>query len=114
MLEELLAKGEPRPITILYGANSIDEIAYADILKRAREELGIPTWYAVRDPEGATPGMSIGVVDAHMIAGRVPDYLERIFYVSGPQAMVSATRKVLRELGVPRHRIRTDFFPGLA
>ncbi len=114
MLEELLAKGEPRPITILYGANSIDEIAYADILKRAREELGIPTWYAVRDPQGAAPGMSIGLVDAHMIAGRVPDYLERIFYVSGPQAMVSATRKVLRELGVPRHRIRTDFFPGLA
>jgi ferredoxin-NADP reductase len=114
MLEHLLERGEVRPISLLYGSNSIDEFAYADILKRAREELGIQTWYAVRDPAGATAEMTVGLVDAQMIQRRIPDYRERIFYVSGPQAMVSATRATLRELGVPSRRIRTDFFPGLA
>lgn len=114
MLEELLENGEARPITVLYGNNHIAEIAYADLLMRAREELGIATWYAVRDPDGATKDMTIGIVDAAMITRRVPDYRERTFYVSGPQVMVSATRKTLRDLGVPPWRIKTDFFPGLA
>lgn len=114
MLEELLERGEPRPITVLYGNNRIEEIAYADVLRRAREELRIPTWYALREPAGAIANMTIGTIDAAMITHRVPDYRERIFYVSGPQAMVSATRKTLRDLGVPARRIKTDFFPGLA
>ena len=103
-----------RAITVLYGNNRIDEIAYADVLKRARDELHIQTWYAVREAAGATPEMNIGFIDAAMIQYRVPDYRERTFFVSGPQAMVSATRKTLRELGVPSWRIKTDFFPGLA
>ena len=114
MLEELLQRGEARPIKVLYGNNRLDEVAYADVLKRARDELGIQTWYAVRDPAGATDDMTIGFIDAAMIEERIPDYRERTFYVSGPQVMVSATRKTLRELGVPSWRIKTDFFPGLA
>ena len=114
MLGDLLDRGEPRPIAVLYGTNRIDEIAYADVLKRAREELGIPTYYAVRDPAGATPDMTIGIIDEAMIRQRTPDYRERTFYVSGPQAMVATTRKTLREMGVPLRRIKTDFFPGLA
>jgi ferredoxin-NADP reductase len=114
MLGELLARGEARPITILYGNNRIEEIAYADLLKRAREELSIPTHYAVRDGTGAAPDMTIGFIDAEMIRTRVPDLGERTFYVSGPQAMVSATKDMLLGMGVHRRRIRTDFFPGLA
>lgn len=114
MLEELLARGDPRPVTVLYGNNRIDEVAYADLLKRAREELGIATWYAVREPEGAPAEVQIGLIDAAMITSRIPDYRQRTFYISGPQAMVSATRRTLRELGVPFWRIKTDFFPGLA
>ena len=114
MLDNLLERGEARPITVLYGNNRIDEIAYADILKQAREELGIPTYYAVRDGSGATPDMTVGLVDEAMIRHRVPDFAERTFYVSGPQGMVSATREVLLRMGIPRRRIKTDFFPGLA
>jgi len=114
MLEELLDRGEARPITVLYGSNSIDELAYADVLKRAREELGIHSYYAVHDGSGAAADMTVGFVDADLIRTRIPDYRERTFYVSGPQAMVSALRHTLREMGVSPWRIRTDFFPGLA
>jgi glycine betaine catabolism B len=114
MLDELLERGETRLITVLYGNNRIEEIAYADLLKRAREELGIPTYYAVRDGSGATSDMTIGLVDETMIRTHVPDFQTRTFYVSGPQAMVGATRNALLHMGVPRRRIKTDFFPGLA
>jgi ferredoxin-NADP reductase len=114
MFEDLLECGEARPITLLYGNNRIDEIAYADVLKRALQELGIRTFYAVRDGAGATDDMTVGLVDADMIRARVPDYRERTFYISGPQAMVTTLRRTLREIGVRPWRIRTDFFPGLA
>ena len=44
----------------------------------------------------------------------VPDFADRIFFVSGPQVMVKAVRNELLKLGVHRSRIRVDFFPGFA
>jgi len=44
----------------------------------------------------------------------VPDFRDRVFYISGPQPMVAAQRRHLRNMGVPPWRIKTDFFPGLA
>ena len=114
MLAELLARQEKRDIVMLYGSNRIDEFAYAGIFRRAREELGIRTSYIVRDPQGAPPDMPIGLIDEQFVRDKMPDFADRVFYVSGPQAMVSATKEVLRRLGVPSRRIRTDFFPGLA
>jgi len=37
-----------------------------------------------------------------------------VFYISGPQAMVAAERRLLRQMGVRFWRIRIDLFPGLA
>ena len=44
----------------------------------------------------------------------MPDYAERMFYISGPRVMVLKFEQVLQELGIARHRIRTDYFPGFA
>ena len=44
----------------------------------------------------------------------MPDYLERTFYISGPQAMVKALRQKLLAMGVRRSKIKVDYFPGFA
>ena len=51
---------------------------------------------------------------AWLVRHAVPDYRERIFYISGPQAMVKSVRRKLQRMGVRRSRIRVDFFPGFA
>lgn len=114
MLRYLVDRGEKRPIVVLYGNASAQDIAYMDVLEQAREQLGIRTIYAVLDPRGARPGMIAGMIDEAVIRREVPDFRTRTFYVSGPQAMVSAHKRILRRMGVSRRRIRTDFFPGLA
>jgi len=114
MLEELIADGEPRPIIVLYGNGRVADIAYAEVLEQAQSQLGIPTYHAVMDPKGASRDMTIGFIDEKMIRAKVPDFTERTFYISGPQVMVAAERKLLRRMGVPPWRIKTDFFPGLA
>jgi ferredoxin-NADP reductase len=114
MIAEMIYRREVRPLVMFYGNNSIDEIAYGPIFEQAEAELGIRTVYAVADPKGAPQGMHHGFIDASLIAREMPDYAERLFYLSGPRAMVVAFLQVLTELGVARRNIKTDFFPGFA
>jgi ferredoxin-NADP reductase/Na+-translocating ferredoxin:NAD+ oxidoreductase RnfD subunit len=114
MLKDLLDHAESRPVIVLYGNRRADEIAYRDVLEDAEENLGIPTHHAVMEALGASPDMTIGLIDEAMIRAKVPDFAERTFYISGPQPMVAAERRLLRRMGVPFWRIKTDFFPGLA
>ena len=114
MVQELLNRGEPRSIVMLYGNNKLAEVAYADLFERATRDLGLRVVYAVAEPEA--PGYDIhhGFIDEGLIRREIPDWAERTFYLSGPRAMVVRFEQALRQLGVPRTRIRTDYFPGFA
>ena len=115
MVQELLNKQTPRPIVMLYGNNSADEIAYAKLFDQAERELGIRTVYAVADdlpPDRRN--VHRGFIDTAMIEREVPDYNDRTFYISGPRAMVMRFQRMLSELGVSRSRIKVDYFPGFA
>jgi ferredoxin-NADP reductase len=99
---------------MLYAAERPDDLAYREIIDRARSELGIRVAYAVARDADALPGAHLGFIDESMIRNNVADYAERTFYVSGPRAMVVACERVLHRIGVPASHIRTDFFPGFA
>jgi ferredoxin-NADP reductase len=113
MLQYLIDRDQVRPIVVLYGNERARDIAYRDVLEAAEERLGIGTFYAVAR-EKAPPGVYPGMIDARFIRYAVPDFRERIFYVSGPQAMVVAVRHTLRAMGVRRSRIKVDLFTGFA
>jgi ferredoxin-NADP reductase len=114
MVHELINRREERPIVLLYGNNTLDEVAYKEVLERARRELGIRTVYAVAGNEATEPGIHKGFIDETLIRREIPDFLERTFYLSGPRGMVLRFEYVLKGLGVARSRIRVDFFPGYA
>jgi ferredoxin-NADP reductase len=113
MLQYLVDRGEARPIVVVYGNERMRDIAYRDVLDAARERLGIPTHYAVAK-ETAPKGVYPGIIDARFIRYAVPDFRDRVFYVSGPQTMVAAVRRTLRRMGVRRSRIKVDLFTGFA
>jgi len=54
----------------------------------------------------------VGRIDAEMVKQEMPDYMQRVFYTCGPPAMVQAMENLLKELGVPTARIKTENFPG--
>ena len=70
--------------------------------------------YALSNEPTQVPGMYNGQIDGALIAREVPDYKERTFYISGPHGMVDAFKKTLRDMGVPRWRVKSDYFPGFA
>ena len=116
MIKYLLDRNEERPIAVLYSNKIAPEIVYTDVLEEARERLGIKTVYTLTDANRVPPGWvgATGRVDAEMIARTVPDYRERTFYLSGPRPLVVGFQEVLKTIGVPESRIKSDFFPGFA
>ncbi len=114
MAQDLIDRGDRRSVVMLYGNNSVDEIAYSDVFERASEELDFKTVYAVASTEPAGLDAHRGFIDIDLIRREIPDYRERTFFLSGPHAMVVRFQKSLRQLGIPRRRIKVDFFPGYA
>lgn len=114
MVQNLVDWGERRDVVIFYANGRVADFAYADVLARARRELGIRTVFAVSDEETDIAGVHNGFITEDVIRENMPDFRERTFYISGSHAMVTHFTALLRGMGVPRRRIRTDFFPGLA
>jgi glycine betaine catabolism B len=114
MLQWMLDRGEARSVVLLYGNERRADVAYAAVLERAERELGIRTVHAFSSEAQMALDDHEGFVDAALIRRTIPDFAERIFYVSGPQAMVAALRRTLRGMGVSPFRIKVDYFPGFA
>jgi len=115
MIKYLIDTNTPRPITLLYSEKQASEVVYTDVFEAARKQLGIKTIYTLTD-QGITPPSwaRAGIITADLIQVEVPDYLQSIFYISGPHTMVTAMEDMLKGLGVPRSHIKIDFFPGYA
>lgn len=113
MARHLAAARETRDAVLLYSSKTAREVAYQDEFAKAAA-YGLRTVYALTDEEPELPGVHHGFIDAAFIAREIPDYKERLFYVSGPPGMVDSMKYALHTLGVPRLHVKTDYFPGLA
>jgi ferredoxin-NADP reductase/Na+-translocating ferredoxin:NAD+ oxidoreductase RnfD subunit len=120
MVQDLLDRNEQRPIRIIYSNRTAADIAYREIFDEARKRLGIKTVYTLTDTNSSANPNAIpagwrgrrGFVDAKMIEEEVPGYMNCLFYISGPRAMVTAYENILFDMGVPGVQIKKDFFPG--
>lgn len=109
MVRHLIDTDDRRDITLFYACKTGAEIAYHELWDEALAKIGMRTVCVLSDEEG---GDEHGFITNEMLAKRLPDWKERTFYLSGPDGMVQAYKKLLRGMGVSRGRIRTDYFPG--
>ncbi len=116
IIKYLLDKNEKRDITLFYSVKTIKEAAYQDLFIEAEKKLGIKTIINLTDLEKLPPNWTgqKGTITDAVIKSNVPDYKERIFYLSGPHAMVDAFEVMLKQMGIPGNQIKTDYFPGYA
>lgn len=115
MVKYLIDKQEKRSVTVLYSNRLAEEIAYKDIFDQA-QQIGIKTVYTLTDKQTIPADWFgyRGYFTEDIIKREVPDFLERMFYISGSHVMVKGMTHTLHSLGVSRSHIKTDFFPGLA
>lgn len=115
MLKYLTDTKQSRPVTLFYAVSDPKQIVYKDILEQAKE-FGLKVVYVLTLMPGQDAAKSwkgeVGIIDEHLIAKHVLDYKERVFYISGPSAMVQANKKLLRDMKLPKDQIITDYFSG--
>jgi ferredoxin-NADP reductase len=99
MLQQCIATGRQLDAVVLYFAAKADDFVYQDVLSRAAN-IGVRTEYIIGRP------------DVEAIRSYVSDVTQRTAYLSGPDALVSGCKSMLRELSVPSTHIKTDHFTG--
>lgn len=97
MIKYLIDTKQTRDIILIYINKTADEIVYKDILEYIKVVY-------VNTSE-------VGHLNSQMILDNVSDIKDRVWYISGPHNMVSATEDLLKSMNI-KH-IKTDFFPGL-
>lgn len=116
MVKYLTDRGEQRDIVLLQAAHDVSGLIYQDVFQQAERAFAFRHIPIVADRTSAPArwrGLA-GHIDASLIRRQIPDYRERLFYVSGSARMVQSVREALRELGLPDAQIRTDDFSGLS
>jgi len=113
MIKYILDKNLKADIILIYSNKTKDDILFSDIFKIANSN-GIKTIYNLTDLKSIPSGWqgTTGHITKDLIQKNIPDFDKRIFYISGPQLMVQNFEQTLRESGVGRRMIKTDFFPG--
>lgn len=107
---------EKRKITLFYANKTAGEIMYSDVFREAQKKIGVKTIYTLTNEQDIPAGWrgERGRITKIMILKEIPDYDERLFYLSGPHALVLSFQNALKELGINKKNIKVDYFPGFA
>jgi ferredoxin-NADP reductase len=105
---------QQRDIVLIYSNKTASEIVYRDIFDEAQKTIGAKIIYTLTDRDHVPKNWTglVGRIDEVTLLKEIPDYKERLFYISGPNTLVNGFKKTLKTSGVHENMIKTDFFPG--
>lgn len=114
MIKYLSDKKEKRDVALYYANRHEEEIAYRDIFAQAEQSLGMKVVYLLSGKDNLPKDWQgeVGYLSEEIVKKHTPDYMDRRWYLSGPNAMVSSYEKLLLSMKVPRSQIVKDYFPG--
>ncbi|MEU7706679.1 ferredoxin reductase family protein [Streptomyces nodosus] len=97
--------GASGDLTLLYRANTTQDLALWDELAQIAEERGARLMYAVNSPDGERPDIS-----ADTLRRKLPDIDRHDVFMCGPPGFAQQVYEALRGAGVPARRIHHESF----
>lgn len=111
LLEALHAARDPRPIALVYGARLPALVVCRDEIERLKAALDLHTrYFAEYDAPGWSGEVGLIRLDELGAALRGVPSQRCLCFVCGPQPMMDAVERRLRELGVPETHIVAERF----
>lgn len=112
MAMDIIDAGQKNDFVLFYAATSEVEFVYKDVFKQA-EKFGFKTVFIITGKDVPMDWQGErGFITEGMVKKYIPDYLERECYLSGPNVMVEAYKKLFKGMGISSSAIHTDYFPG--
>ncbi len=109
MLRYMAAQEDERPVTLIWGNRTEDDILYREELERLQDRLDLRVVHVLsrqEDFEGET-----GYVDAELLERALSeDELQGHVYLCGPPAMMDMVHEALEQLGVADAHIHSERF----
>jgi ferredoxin-NADP reductase len=110
MLRHAVACEPSRPVVYLFSAKTEKDIAFRQelaLLSRRHPQARIVI--ALTQSAGG-PQFYAGRIDEKLVRQVVPDPLQSLFYICGPQPMIEGTKALLARLAVPAAQVRSEAF----
>ena len=111
-LRHLKKAEQKRNIILFYAVSSVDELAYADVLKGAGLKVFVITLDTKKLPSNEWVRSIESRIGEDMLREQVQDIHDRSIYISGPPLMIDSTLMHLKHLKVKRSHVKTDYFIG--
>jgi ferredoxin-NADP reductase len=112
MMRYATDKGLGCSIVLLYSCRGREDILFGDEMENLQRENGrFRSLVTLTRPDQGWTGLS-GRIDRDLIEREIPDWRERVFFISGPGVMVDAMSALVAGMGVPQDQVRKEVFPG--
>ena len=99
-------------ITLFYGCRTENDLTFRNELEElAQKNSNLKLVFLVNEPTPQWKGIS-GIINAEMVMQQLPDYKENMFYTCGPPPMVEAMEKLVLNLGLPKEKLKREYFTG--
>ncbi|MBI2847976.1 MAG: FAD-dependent oxidoreductase [Chloroflexi bacterium] len=114
MLRYLADRKLPYDVVLFYGNNNYEDIAFRRELDEIAASNGnIRVEYILSGPDFPQDWKGEkGFINKDMVGKLIPDFMERLFYISGPPRMVLALEEQLAYLHIPQQQVKRDSFTG--
>lgn len=107
MIKFLKDSGQKRTITLIYAVSKETELAFKDLF----QSVDIKFIPIVGQPSPKWKGET-GRINAERIISLGEGHEDKYIYLSGPEPMTESLFKELKQLGVNKKNLVTDYFPG--
>jgi ferredoxin-NADP reductase len=110
MLRHAASVEPSRPATLLYGAHTEGDFAFADelaVLARRHPQIRV---HLAAAREATRSDVYPGRIDEALIRATAPDIAHSIVLLCGPTPMIDAMKATLAGLGVPPGQVRQEIF----
>lgn len=110
MLRSLAARGDRRPLALVYGSRARSATPHLDTIEGLRDALDLHVSYVFEEPEAGWTGR-VGQPDPDVIGAclaKLPSGVR--CFLCGPVPLTEMAEETLVERGVPLRRIHTELF----
>jgi ferredoxin-NADP reductase len=108
MMRTLADRGDKRPVIMLYGEKDWESITFREDLETLEARLNLTIVYVLENPSTGWRGER-GFITAEMFKRHLPPpYAAHEYFICGPNVMMDAIEKALKELGVPLSKYHSE------
>ncbi len=111
ILRDLHANNDPRPIRLIYGAQTEDKLVGVADIEMMKQILDLQTRYVLIDPPNDWPGET-GIISQKMVhdSFNFSSLTTGLYFLCGPPRMMEAVEKHLLDMSVPLSQIVFERF----